>query len=179
MKKIIFIRHWKTISNIENIYWWDNTTLTNKAINDTFLISNKLKNENISKIISSNLTRSVQTAEILSNTLNCKFEIWKELNEINCWEYLNTKKEKWINIIEKAFNSKNWENFDDVINRAILVIDKFRLINDDESILIVWHNAFTSIVFFILQNYIININNLLKYKKNWKFKNLEIKEIYL
>ena len=101
MTKIILIRHGeeekKKTNNVE--YQTDNSDLTIKGIEQVRKLSSKLKDFNITKIYSSDIKRSLHTAEIINKELNLEIKIDKRLRERNIGEF-----EKYGDNWRKYFN---------------------------------------------------------------------------
>ncbi len=89
MIKLIFIRHAETIRNKQKRYLGKtDIALSQKGERQAELISDYLKNENISAIYSSSLTRACQTARIIAKRHSLKVKMDEGLNEIDFgkWE---------------------------------------------------------------------------------------------
>ena len=80
--------------------------------------------------------------------------------------------------MEIAFKSLEWEKEKELIIRAKKAIEKIKNIKTEWNILIIWHNSFTAIIFYILNNENKNIS-LLEYRKQWYMKNSEIREFII
>lgn len=92
---IYFVRHGKTIfgedDRLEGI---NDSILSNNGVNHAEKIGNFLKNRNISKVVSSPLKRSKQTAEIIAEIINAEIDvdpIWKEMS-YGIWDGIKKNK---------------------------------------------------------------------------------------
>lgn len=115
MLEIIFVRHGESITNKNKVFCgWTNSKLTNEGILQAERVSDKLKNEKLNMIISSDLDRCYKTAYIINKEHG--IDIIKEsgLRELNFgkWEGLS-----YNEICSKyPVESKLWQN--DYINFA-------------------------------------------------------------
>jgi len=94
MLKLIFIRHPTTIWNKQQRYLGrTDIALSQKGQKQAELISNYLRNKNISAIYSSGLIRAEQTASTIANDHSLKVKKDEELNEIGfgSWEGMTFK----------------------------------------------------------------------------------------
>lgn len=108
MLEIIFVRHGESETNKKGLYCgWTNSLLTEKGLKQAEIVSQKLADEEIDLIISSDLDRCLKTAEIInkfhSETIIKETDL-KELN-FGIWEGLSYDE------ICKAFpqNAKEWQ----------------------------------------------------------------------
>lgn len=107
--KLIFVRHGETKHNVAGLYYgWDDSALTERGVLQAQEVSEKLKKQKIDYIISSDLDRTMKTAEIINQYHNIDITVKKDLREINfgLWEGLSYKeiKEKYPKELKK------WEN---------------------------------------------------------------------
>lgn len=150
MIKIILVRHGETEDNDKGVYsGFNDTSLTQKGLRQAEIVSEKLREENIEYIVSSNLNRTMKTAEIINKNHNIDIILEKKLREMNfgSWEGLSYKE------IKDAYPKelKNWENdwmnysppngessiqmYDRVIKAIDEMMDQYR----NKNILIVSH----------------------------------------
>ncbi|TCO79504.1 alpha-ribazole phosphatase [Marinisporobacter balticus] len=109
MIELIFVRHGETEHNAAGLYYgWDDSCLTQKGFLQAEKVREKLKRKNIDHIISSDLDRTMKTAEIINRNHHVKITIERNLREMNfgLWEGLSYKeiKEKYPQKL------KEWEN---------------------------------------------------------------------
>lgn len=95
MLEIILVRHGESEMNREGVYCgWSNSPLTHKGVRQGECVGEKLANESIDLIISSDLDRCLMTAEIINRFHRkniIKETAFKELN-FGLWEGLNYNK---------------------------------------------------------------------------------------
>lgn len=152
MKKIYLVRHGESQWNIlKRMQGQNDIPLTQNGIIQANLIGNRLINEKIDKIYSSDLSRALNTAKIIGEKLNISVTPMKEFREIKFgpWEGINNEK-----ILEDYYDEfiiwqtepeklklKGAESIKEVQLRAMKGINK--IINDEkyENILIVSHGV--------------------------------------
>ena len=141
MKRVILIRHGKTLANEKRLYCgFSDIPLSEYGKKE--IQSLKYLYEDINKnvvFINSGLSRTIQTLEILFNTNGISYEGLKEMNfgdfELHSYEELKDRLDyqKWI---EDTFNNKipNGESFIEMRKRVIdtynEIIDKYKEYDD-------------------------------------------------
>lgn len=124
MLEIIFVRHGESEMNMKGIYsGWTNCILTQNGLKQAEIVSEKLAGEEIDLIISSDLDRCLETAEIINkfhkktiikeiNLKEINFGIWEGLSydeicigfpqKVKAWEedYVNFKMPKGESLFE-------------------------------------------------------------------------------
>ncbi len=116
MIKLIFIRHTTTDWNEQRRYLGvTDVSLNQKGRKQAELISNYLRNENISAIYSSNLIRTYQTACIIAKQHSLKVKKDERLDEIDFgeWERMT------FNQIQKKYPKLAREYLSDSLNTKI------------------------------------------------------------
>ncbi|CCQ92672.1 Phosphoglycerate mutase/fructose-2,6-bisphosphatase [[Clostridium] ultunense Esp] len=179
MKKIYLVRHGESEWNVlKKIQGQQNIALTQKGIEQAHLIGERLINENIEKIYSSDLNRAYITAKIIGNKLNLAITPMKEFREINfgVWEGISNDKmieehqddlALWRNEPEKL-QIEGAETLKELQIRAMNGLNK--IIHNDriDNVLIVSHSATLKTIILGLLN--MNLAN---------FKNLTINNVSL
>lgn len=157
MVKIILIRHCETDYNSENKYLGrTNVPLNNAGKNHAKLLAWQFKDENIKRIYSSNLSRTYETADIISAFHSLGVERVPGLNEIDFgdWEgrafdeierrYKKEAKEYLTDPLNFRFpNGETLQEFNKRILNALNLILKRHL---NEIILIVSHGGTNRII---------------------------------
>ncbi len=152
MKRIFFVRHGESQWNVVNRMQGQNDIpLTEKGIKQANSIANRLVNENIDKIYSSDLKRAYETALIIGNRLNLDVTKMKEFREMNfgVWEgkthdeimaeyqeqFLYWKKEPENTRIDGA------ETLQELQERSMAALNEIISSNKEDSILVVSHGV--------------------------------------
>ena len=86
--RVIIVRHGETVGNIEGGFQGrTDSALTPKGERQAFLAAQRLKDQNITKIYSSPLSRAIKTAEIIRGTHDIEILTDDRLLEIDCGEW--------------------------------------------------------------------------------------------
>ncbi|QZY57373.1 alpha-ribazole phosphatase [Crassaminicella profunda] len=171
--KLIFVRHGETIHNHKGLYCgWNDLDLTEKGMMQAKKVCEKLKEENLNLIITSDLNRTIKTAEIINVDHHINIILEKNLREMNfgLWEGLSYKeiKEKYV----KELNGweSDWidyilpsgESVRQMYERVTAVMDKIIHQYKNENILIVSHaGCIRAILAYLIGN---GIDDYWKYK---------------
>ena len=139
---IYIVRHPETEYNKKKIVQGHkDSKLTKNGILIANSLGQKLKNKNISKILSSDLGRCMQTSKIINKYLKLKIIKTKELREMNYGDFNGKTSE----LIKKNFNLKNLnivlpngESFNQMKKRVIKFI---KSLDRTTNILIVTHEG--------------------------------------
>lgn len=119
MGSFFIMRHGEAESNISNIFSCqpnDGFSLTKKGKKDVRKNALELKKQNFDLIISSDIDRAKQTAEIISEITDVKVVFDKNLREVNMGDFhgknmknMKDFKDKWNNIADVTFpNGDSW-----------------------------------------------------------------------
>lgn len=152
MRKIYLIRHGQTNANVEKRYCGQtDVELNYKGIRDTASLAKILKNASIDSIVSSDLKRTTQTANIINQYHNLQIEFMSEFREINFGKFENLTfeqigeiypKEKEKMIEEKTnYNFLEGESLVELHNRVTKAFYKLVKDKPNENILIVSHGG--------------------------------------
>ncbi|QEK11806.1 alpha-ribazole phosphatase [Crassaminicella thermophila] len=150
MLKIILVRHGETENNCDGLYCgWNDIFLTEKGLMQAKKVSEKLKEENFDYIISSDLDRTMKTAEIINQYHHVEIILESNIREMNfgLWEGLSYKeiKEKYPKEVKEWENdwidyvTPNGESVKQMYERVTKAIDKIIHKNKRGNILIVAH----------------------------------------
>lgn len=94
MGSMILVRHGETESNASGVYCgWKNSQLTEKGLRQANIVSEKLKQEKIHHMMSSDLDRTMETAKIINNYHQVQLTLEKDFREMHfgLWEGLSYK----------------------------------------------------------------------------------------
>lgn len=161
--KIFLVRHGKDDKNYRG--GWSNLSLTKEGIEEveklSLILKDKKNKYNIQKIISSDLKRAYQTAEIIAKKINVKVELSKKLREINNG-YLAGMSNKealekypgiYFNTLEMDERYPGGESPNEFYQR--ITRDFFEIIKENkkhESIIIVTHSGVINAIYSYINN---------------------------
>lgn len=152
MTKIILVRHGQTTWNVEMKYQGQTDIhLTERGIMQAQMVADRLANEPVSAIYSSDLSRAFFTAGAIASKHNLQVIAVPELREINFgeWEgltYTNINS-GWPITMNKLFTSPQdvqipgGESFPELKERASKALDKIVDNHADETIVVVSHGG--------------------------------------
>lgn len=145
--KIFVIRHPQTYWNLERkLQWHLDSDLTQFWIETANKLAENLKNKNITKIISSDLWRCRQTADIASQKLNLNYKTDKLLRERDLGQYNWCYWEdlpKDLDIHNYNFIVPSWESLKQTQSRAINFIENIHKnydLEENDVLLLVVHS---------------------------------------
>lgn len=149
----LFIRHGESLANAKRFVGAQNDVpLTEKGRQQAEHAALDLQNEDIAQIISSNLIRAKDTANIIAATHNIEIEIWPGLNEVNAGKIAGTHNSIKHSFLERSIAQQEGESLGDLAVRANNIVAKLeKLPYTDKTVVIVGHNTFTSIIFATLK----------------------------
>ncbi len=152
MGRLYLVRHgeseWNILSKVQG---QSNISLTDKGREQARKVAERLVNEKIDLIFSSDLNRAFETAQIIGKNLNLEVNGFKELREIKfgVWEGLTTKEieEKymkehilWMTEPHKL-NLPEAERLIDLQERLLKIVNYLVKENVNKNILIVSHGT--------------------------------------
>lgn len=150
--KILFVRHGESIDDIEDRYGgWADFDLTEKGKKQVVESAEKISTlgENFEVILTSPLKRAFQAAEIISNKLNIKIEVFEYLKERNLNGILTgmIRSEAKIKYPKQFELHSRWEYVDgsertDDFNTRVKNAIKILLSIKDDSVIAVTHGLF-------------------------------------
>ena len=156
MKKIYLIRHGATISNEEDKHQNVVTPLSDMGLKQADLVAERFKLIPIDIIITSDMTRAAETADVISRILNKKVVYTDLFQEILRPKVVRGKRRddpevlRIMGEIKKNFANQDWhysdeENFFDVKRRALRCLKYIESLKED-SILIITHGHFLNML---------------------------------
>lgn len=124
------------------------TPLTEQGKEEARDLGNSLKNKNITKIISSSLPRSIETARIVAKEIGFDvedIEIWDDYREVQIGD-INAGKErpKGWSPLQEAVEFGSGETLEQIESRTRSVFEKMKKAQSEGAILLVGHNSFNS-----------------------------------
>ena len=152
MRKIYLVRHGETDANVEKKYCGQtDVDLNHKGLRDAASIAKVLKNTNFDSIVSSDLKRTLKTAELINAYHHLEIELIPEFREINFGKFENLtfeeiglqypeEKEKMIK--EKInYNFLEGESLKALHKRVVGAFNKLLKEKENEDLLIVSHGG--------------------------------------
>jgi uncharacterized phosphatase len=163
--KLIIVRHGETEENKQKIVQGHlHGTLSKLGKEQARRLANRLKNEKIDVIISSDLDRARHTAEeIVKFHPEAKIELRKELRERNWGEYQGKNKEDIGNWEEKELSPshpESVESFDALSKRAMKLVKHIEKNYSKKTVLLSGHGLINSIIINLLLQEEVQKNNL-------------------
>ncbi|MTI48150.1 histidine phosphatase family protein [Sporosalibacterium faouarense] len=152
MKKLYIVRHGETEWNKKGkTQGMLDSSLTDLGIIQANRLANRLSEEKINHIYTSDLSRAHDTANIISKKLGLKLNVAKELREMNfgCWQGLTKKERKanypkehivWHSEPHKA-SIEGAETLLQVKERTLDLINRLKIEHRDENVLLVSHGS--------------------------------------
>ena len=146
-RRVLLARHGESEANRLRLFAGgaSQSPLTDTGRAQAKELGEKLKSENVTKIISSNLPRARETAEIIAKELGIdpsSIEEWSDYREYEVGSLENTPwPEKGIPF-RTAISSKKGENLEQIEQRVISVFKKLESVETEGTLLMVGHNGF-------------------------------------
>lgn len=152
MRKIYLVRHGQTDANVEKKYCGQtDVDLNHKGLQDAASIAKVLKNISLDSIVSSDLKRTLKTAELINEYHQLEIELISDFREINFGKFENLTfeeigvqypKEKEKMIKEKIdYNFLEGESLKTLYKRVIRAFYQLIEEKENEDILIVSHGG--------------------------------------
>lgn len=152
MRKIYLVRHGETNANVEKRYCGQtDVDLNHKGLRDAASIAKVLKNISLDSIVSSDLKRTLKTAELINEYHQLELELNPDFREINFGKFENLTfeeigvkypEEKVKMIKEKInYNFLEGESLSVLYKRVIKSFNKLLEAKENENILIVSHGG--------------------------------------
>ena len=154
--KIILTRHGETEENREGIVMGGavHGTLSELGKEQAIKLANRLKDEKIDVIISSDLDRARLTAEEIAKFHpEAKMELREELRERYFGEFQGKKKQEignWIEKITSLDHHESMENFDTLSKRIKILIKHIEKNYPKKTVVLVGHGAINSAIINLL-----------------------------
>ena len=160
--KLIIVRHGKTIANQEKIIQGQtHGVLSEEGIEQARKVAERLKNEEIHVIFTSDLKRAADTAKEISKFHNVPFHLVKELRERSYGEFEGQKRgeidaeKKWSDdLIEEYGGESANQASQRIINLKNKVLKEF----DEKNVLFVTHHSISQFLLAdLIENYEKNV----------------------
>ena len=149
MKKVYFVRHGESERNANGMVSSNDTSLTDKGREQAVAASERCAKLPIEVILSSEMKRAKETADIISQKIGTKIEIFPFLHErrrpsgqMNRThsdpEYLKIQADIDANFDKPGWRHSDEESFDDLKARALKILNLLEG-REEENILVVAH----------------------------------------
>lgn len=149
---IYLIRHGKSEGNLSGVHQDAQSPLSEKGLEQANLVAKRFETIPIDMIISSPMTRAMQTAEIISKATNKQVEVNNLLSEIKRPSEVVGKVHDHPDVVKiKTVLDDNWhkkdyhfsdeENFFDFRDRTLMTLDYLASLHK-ERVLVVTHGIF-------------------------------------
>lgn len=152
--RFIMVRHGETVYNTQKKLQSPKDSLTYRGKSQMAELAKELDSFNITHIISSDETRTVESAEIISKIISVPFIRDSLIREKSSGDFSDkfVKDINWSQIKGDFFNKKipNGESINDVTKRARIFLDKLKHFNNGETVLIISHGSFIRIIFCLI-----------------------------
>ena len=152
--RFIMVRHGETVYNTEKRLQSPKDRLTDKGKSQIVELAKELTSFNINHFISSDETRTVESAEIISKIISVLFVKDRLIREKSSGDFSDkfVKDIDWSQIKGDFFTKKipNGESVNDVIKRARIFLNKLKYFNNGENVLIISHGSFIRIMFCLI-----------------------------
>lgn len=176
--KLIIIRHGETEENAAGIiHGQSNGILSKEGIKQAQLVGERLKDEKIDVIYTSDLERTLNTAkEIHKHHPEVPLIERKEIREIHYGNLQNKQKDEINYYYHKEndpnyFKKNNVESLESAYERVNKFLKEIKEKHKDETMVIVSHGDIIKVIFMILKNIKIHEVDLIPHKKNLIKKN--------
>jgi len=162
--KIYIARHGETTWNVEGrIQGRSDPGLSPKGHQQSLALLEQLKNQSLSAIYTSNLQRSILTAQPIAHHFGLPIRQESDLDEIafgvlegrNLYQFDEVTKNEWERFKDDRFNYHipGAENYTDVANRIKPFIDRTLRNHEGEEVLVVGHRVVNRLLIGMLMEY--------------------------
>lgn len=145
---LLLVRHGVTGHNRDRIFMgWGPVPLAPEGRAQIESLGERLRGERLTRIIASDIHRTVESAEILSRILERPFETHPALREVNVGEAIGVSYDdaaaRWPGLLERDGRVRfpGGESFDDVADRASEYLRAEILREGDDRVLVVTHGG--------------------------------------
>lgn len=146
--KLFLCRHGETEGNENGVLQGHSSSkLTAKGLNQVEKLSEKLSEEEIDAVYSSDLNRAVKTGEKIASEQGLKLETSKRLREVDRSEFEGLAFQKVVEKIQRSekedhlWKPENGESLDETRQRSVKEIEKIRANHEGEKVVIVSHSG--------------------------------------
>ena len=171
--KLIFVRHGESEAARDNMFSGTiDSPLTDKGRGQAKETAQKLKGANITKIITSDLSRAADTAQIIKDELGLtpEIEVWPEITEFDWGKFEGTHFESKEDL-EKAAEVETGETSAQILARAKDVWKRLGSVQTEGEILIAGHNTLTAALYAYREG--ITAEEFPAFRANWHMEPAE------
>lgn len=145
------VRHGETDWNkIERIQGYSDTHLNETGIAQAEATADSLMDKHIDLIVSSDLARAKETAEIIAKSTGAEVVFDEALREMNYGSlegmFIPEVNKKYGGFLERPYKELGGEVFEEVEERAMKALHKYRKDHEHKNVVIVSHGALLGLV---------------------------------
>ena len=145
------VRHGETDWNVENrVQGYSNTHLNEAGIKQAETTADFLMDKDIGLIVSSDLARAKETAEIIAKATGTEIIFDTSLREINCGSlegmFIPEANEQYGSFLDRPYKELGGETFKEVEERAMKALRNHRRDHERKNVVIVSHGALLGLV---------------------------------
>lgn len=157
--KVIVVRHGESIGGKQKIHQAEDMPLSQVGLEQALKASASLKNSSAAYVLSSELLRANQTAEVIGEALNLEvkrtdiFNEWKRPSELVGRSYEDEEARKIKRVAREHYADPNWhysdeENFAEIVQRAKQALELLSMDTVDK--IVVTHARLLSVILWLL-----------------------------
>ena len=148
--KLLLVRHGQTEGNVEERYQGrTDTELNETGLKQSDELAQRLSNEHIDCVYSSDLKRAMQTAERVASARNLRVNPRKELRELDVGEFEGKRLEEIVEdhgSLEEMWSEGEWrapggETLSELVDRVDRFVGEVRQRHEGETVLVVAHGG--------------------------------------
>lgn len=152
MKRVYLVRHGQTVGNLERFYQRPETPLSELGVQQAGILADRLSHLQIDAVITSNMLRAQQTAEVVSQKINLEVDVVDFFHErLQPYSIRGVLKDSedgvayadayYSNYCKDEVYEEGFENYKLVTERAVKC-KEFLEQYDAQNIVVVTHSAF-------------------------------------
>jgi len=171
---ISFVRHCESKGNAKKIYeGWMDSSLSETGKRQAEQLAENIRKNSFDHILSSDLKRSKETAEAISEKLGIPITALPELREVNGGhiegETYNDSGPGHTPLLIKATEGNTGETLSDLEHRAQKALSLISELPDNSRILLIGHNSFLAILAAVMEGK--KSEDFIEYRKQWHLDN--------
>lgn len=159
MKRVYFVRHGESVSNVNNVVQGLDDPLSLKGIEQARVIAERVKHLNASKLISSDAARAHETAKVIEEATGLAIEIsplFREVRRPSSLIGMMRMEETYQAFLkeERSRTGEDWhfedeENYHDLLARGTEALGLLEA-HEDEDIIVLTHGHFLRFILMMV-----------------------------